>query len=143
MRTITEKPLRSLRSMFLLSLVLLTSALPGRAQEDETAEFKSKFASAMNLNSQDEMANLVRQYVDPAVGWVVDTAEDISRRPSDSLYARMDALRLAWNTSMKTNFVTEMERYFSLMDPVTKRARGTLRVRYSRKLNEFNANTAA
>lgn len=135
------------RTILDLALVLafsvvpsLASASPARSAQDDAKAFRTEFQAAMKLNSREEMARLVQQNVGPAVEWIIETVEEVADRPSDATFDRLDAFKQSWRDSMDTDFVEDMERYFSLMDPVTKRERSSIRLRYNRSNGEYQGN---
>ena len=140
---------RGSRRLFLPLLVALASAplqaaarsIPGAAipavREDKSAEFREKFDAALRIKDTAKMGALIRQYGDEAVNYVIDTAESIANAPNDTFFARMDGLREGWNLTMKTPFVDNMERYFSLLDPAMKRERQRLKDRYFKRRESY------
>jgi len=90
---------------------------------DERAKFRSDFKQAQAIGAHEQMARLVKDNDEYAVEWVLEVAERIAERPSDELYEAIAALRGAWREGIKTDFVDEMEKYFSLLDPTDKRER--------------------
>lgn len=114
-------------------LILLVALLAGtaRAQTNDTIEkFKKDWAAAEKVNDRSAMERLMRRQQDEAVYLVMDTAEAIQGRPSEELFNRLTALRVAWREVHKTEFVTEMERFFSFLDAATNRVRGALLQNY-------------
>lgn len=108
--------------------------------QDAKRTFRDSFTKAMGIGSKDEMKRLVSKDMDQATYWIIETAEAIGNAPNDTLYDRFNALRDAWKASIKTDFCDKMERYFSLMDPPTKRERIRMRGEYDKKVRVYFKN---
>ncbi|TDJ79711.1 MAG: hypothetical protein E2O39_00510 [Planctomycetota bacterium] len=123
----------ALISTALLALVLASSGAPSAgapSAQDRKAEFIMKFQQAQAIGAKQEMANLIRKYEQEAINWILETAEVLSNAPNDKVFERMDMFREAWATSYKTEFVTKMEKYYSLLRPTMKRDRIRARTKY-------------
>lgn len=92
---------------------------------------------ATKINSKTTMEKLFREYPEEVVDWVLETAESISTRPNDALYDRMNALRTTWNSVRRTDFVDQIEVYFSLLDGPRKRDRFKLKADYNKSIARF------
>ncbi|MCP3917413.1 MAG: hypothetical protein GY711_17850 [bacterium] len=108
------------------------SAVPPEAVDDY-ADFKNSFMQAMKVNSKDEMARLVKKYQEQAIWWVMEVAEGISNNPNDALFERIAALKTAWKATIRTDFVDEMEKYFSLIEGPEKRERVRFKADFTKK----------
>jgi hypothetical protein len=107
---------------------------------DGRSEFREAFKKAQALNSAAEMQRLVKKHNAEAVSLIMDTAEGLSTNPGEILAKRMTALRKTWRAAIDTDFAENMEKYFSLMDPVQKRERGKLKARYDQANAKYWAN---
>ncbi|MFT5049873.1 MAG: hypothetical protein ACI8QZ_001266, partial [Chlamydiales bacterium] len=126
--------LRPLRILFLFALMLalpignataraVRSSAPARAQ-DKMGEFRQSFAQAAKINAKDEMGKLVRKYNEEAIQRVLALLDQISsQQGSDAVYEEMNHLRAAWRATLKSNFVDEVEKYFSLLNPSAREER--------------------
>lgn len=104
---------------------------------DRRSDFRTKFILATKINSKTTMEKLFREYSDEVVDWVLETAENIAVRPNDALYERMNALRATWNSVHRTDFVDQIEVYFSLLDGPRKRDRFKLKAEYNKSIARF------
>lgn len=119
-------------------------ALPAASvRQDDSKIFRDSFAKAMGLGSREEMRRLVARNTDEAIDWIIQTAEAIGNSPNDKLYDLFNALREAWKASIKTDFCDKMERYFSLMDPPTRRERMRMRVQFNKQRRLYIKNLEA
>ncbi|MFT7676513.1 MAG: hypothetical protein ACI8QC_000484 [Planctomycetota bacterium] len=134
-------------SLLLLPLAGASSATAGSARDsgpeaesaraDRRSDFRTKFIQATKINSKTTLEKLFREYPDEVVEWVIETAENIATRPNDALYERMNALRNTWNTVRRTDFVDQIEVYFSLLDGPRKRDRFKLKADYGKAITRF------
>ncbi|MEE8467901.1 MAG: hypothetical protein V3T22_05570, partial [Planctomycetota bacterium] len=111
--------------------------------QDAKKIFRDSFNKAMGLGSREEMKRLVARNTDEAIDWIIQTAEAIGNSPNDKLYDLFNALREAWKASIKTDFCDKMERYFSLMDPPTKRERMRMRGQFDKQRRLYFKNAEA
>ena len=117
----------------LLALGLLFAPGP----QDSHTEFRNSFNKAMQIKARPTMAQLVKRNQEEAVTWIIQTAESISVAGSEELANRISALRIAWKTSMETDFASKMEEYFSLIEPTVLRERGKLKSEYDKLTNDY------
>ena len=89
----------------LLALGLIFASGP----QDSHTEFRNSFNKAMQIKARPTMAQLVKRNQEEAVTWIIQTAESISVAGSEELANRISALRIAWKTSMETDFASKME----------------------------------
>lgn len=113
------------------------------ATQNTHDEFRAKFAQAMELNANEEMASLVRKFTPEAVAWIMETAEGIATASNEALERRMAALRKAWKTAKDSKFCDHMYEYFSLLEPALKTERNKLKVRYEKALTKYRENVEA
>ncbi|MFT4542757.1 MAG: hypothetical protein ACI835_005226 [Planctomycetota bacterium] len=116
---------------------LLEAASKGCAQgpssQDPKTEFRTQFHASLRTKDVKKMGTLIRQYNNEAIDYVIETAEAIANAPNDTFFERMDGLRQGWRDSIKTDFVDNMERYFSLLDPAMKRERTRMKAKYFKR----------
>ncbi|MCA8978758.1 MAG: hypothetical protein H6831_12555 [Planctomycetes bacterium] len=145
LRTLTCALLASLAgAMTLTDASVAASPAPANAPiQNSHDEFRSKFAQAMELNANEEMASLVRKNTAEAVAWIMETAEAISTSSNEALERRMAALRKAWKTAKDSKFCDHMYEYFSLLEPALKTERNKLKVRYEKALTKYRENLEA
>lgn len=101
-----------------------------------TAEFLNSMRKAMEIGAADQIVTLVRRHEEIASWAVIELCQAYSGNPSERLDEEIDALRVAWNKAVKTEYVERMYEYFSLMD-------GTTRVERSRAVSTYNAHNKA
>lgn len=85
-----------------------------------TAEFLTQMRKHMEIGASDEIANLVRRNQEIASWAVIELCQGYSAKPSERVENEINALRLGWNKSLKTEYVERMYEYFSLMDSSTR-----------------------
>jgi hypothetical protein len=132
--------IQNMRTWFVLLLLLCPALVSPAPVQDEHREFRDKFKQAMSINAKDEMARLVRTNKPLAVKYVIDIAEATAQAPSEPVFEQIEALRLAWKASMKTDFVTIMERYFASLDSSEIKERMRFRNQYDKKAKIYNNN---
>jgi len=111
-------------------LLLLLPALAGAQTPAEIEQFKKEWAAAQKVKDKKAMERLMRRSQDAAVYLILDTAEAIQGNPKESIFETLSALRTSWKEVHKTNFVGEMERFFSFLDSPTTRKRGAILQNY-------------
>ena len=124
----------------LVDSALAASSASTASQELDRGAWRKSFTQAMTIGSSTEMKRLTKKFPDFASEWIVETAEAISRAPSDALFERMNAFRKAWKSAWGTEFCNKMEVYFSLLDVQVKRARVKLRATYQKKTVLYHEN---
>jgi len=92
--------------------------------QDKMAEFKQAFAQAAKINAKEEMGKLVRQYNEEAILRILAILDQIaSQQGNDAIFEEIGHLRAAWRSTIKTSFVEEVEKYYSLLNPSAREER--------------------
>jgi hypothetical protein len=113
------------------------------AQENRGEEFRTKFRQAMEIADKDAMAKLVRLYQREASQIVMDLCEAIPEGTNESIEKEVAALSSAWKTSLKSNFVDIVYKYFSRMSKEEAKARTQVGVVYNAAFRRYTATIAA
>jgi len=106
-------------------------AEPSAAQA-QAGTFRERFAQARKLGSYDEMGKLLQQHKDEAVRLVFDLCLQASRQTNEALEQEIEALRTAWKSTLKTDFVLLTYEYYSLLTPAERKDHYSLESRYAR-----------
>ncbi len=118
--------------------VLLLAAGPSAAQRE--SPFMEEFRRLMEINGQDEMAELLKRHQSEAVLAVMEICEQIGEGSNDTLEAEIDALGKAWKKAYGTRFVELQYNYFSIdLTGEFKKHRRQLIDAYTIKRKEFDA----
>lgn len=114
----------------------------GKSFDERLEEFRSKFGAAAKVNSRDEMARLVRSYVQEAVHEVIQICMAIEQQTSEDLERRIDELRKAWRQAFDSSFVGNVYEYYSLQTTQMKRERGKMQTSFDRQVKAIVDNMA-
>jgi hypothetical protein len=107
-------------------------ATPRSSSQDERSKFRDEYKKLAAIEATDEMGKLIQKNLDLAVEWVIEVSEAIAEEASDELANQLTILRLGWKAGVSTDFVDQMERYFSLLEGNDKKERKRLRDDYDR-----------
>lgn len=119
-----------------LPLAVLAVATGARAQRE--SEFMQEFRKLMQIHSQEEMVNLVKQHQPQALLAVIETCEAIGQASNDTLEEEIDALNKAWKKAFDSRFVELQYNYFSLeLTGVYKKHRRELIDQYLVKYKQY------
>ena len=131
------------RPVLLLALLLPFLAPPALAgplvpapPQDINAQYRAwiaQFDAANKINEVEQISKMIKKDDIHAITLVMETCEAIAAQPSDLHYVRLEGLKKGWDRGMKTDFVSKMERYFSLIDPVTKRNRNAAMAKFKKR----------
>ncbi len=130
---------------FLLPLLSLLTppALVVAAPQETFDQFRARFDKAVELNSKDEIKRIVNGNEMFTIYLVMETCEAVAAAPSERISIRLEALVKAWADSKGGDFVRNMERYFSRMNPPAQRERQRLRMSYDKAVTTFTEAEAA
>ena len=92
---------------------VLVQDLHQRAYDD----FVDRFRQFLKLNDADQMSRMVRKNPSVAVRYADWLTQQVVVAGSEETEKEVNALRLAWKTAMKTNFVENLYEYHSLIKP--------------------------
>lgn len=116
-------------------------AVPTTALQDDHQkiydDFVARFKQYLKVNSAEDMAQLVRRQPDVAVRFADTLCQQVAVSSSDDLEKEVAALRLAWTTAMKTNFVDHQYEYYSLLDARKRPERLRFAQEYDKALQRF------
>ncbi len=112
----------------------------GIAREDRQAQFRKEYAQATAVKAYDEMAKLIKRYVDEAVYEVIDICIAIESEETPELVDEIYALDRGWRKAFNDSaFVMNVYEFFSLQTSQLKRERQRLQKLYNRANNELLA----
>jgi hypothetical protein len=103
-------------------------------------DFVKRFKQFLGVNDADGMADLVRKNPGVAVRYADTLCQQISAAGSDELEKQIAALRKAWKTALKTDFVDNLYEYHSLLDARGRKERERLVQSYDKALGRYVAN---
>jgi len=112
-------------------------SLVAPAPFDVTADFLKAMRKAMSIGANEEIVKLVRKNQQGATFAALELCQANSRNPSEKLEGEINALRIAWNKSMKTGFVEKIYEYYSFLDSTTRAERGKMVNRYLAFANQL------
>jgi hypothetical protein len=118
--------MKLLKRLSLLLLVALTvaSSAPAQSRYDE---FTKRFAQAQSVNDKPEMAKLVKTYQGEAVMRTEFLCSQVATYSTEEVEREIEALRQAWQSSMKGRFVDNYYAYLALMKPPQLKERQRLK----------------
>jgi hypothetical protein len=80
-------------------------------------DFVGRFKQFMKVSATEDMVQMVRKEPAVAVRYADTLCQKVVTAGSEELEKEVAALRVAWKTAMKTNFVENLYEYHSLFDP--------------------------
>jgi hypothetical protein len=127
------------------ALAAPTVPAPRAAQEDHQKvydDFVARFRQFHKINAAEDLAQLVRRQPVAAIRFADDLTEKVAQANSDELEREVTALRVAWKTAMKTDFVENLYEYQSLLDPRMRNERLRMRLEYDKALERYGRTTS-
>lgn len=100
-------------------------------------DFVARFKQFLKVNAAEDMAQLVRRQPDVAVRFADTLCQQVAVAGSDELEKQIAALRVAWKTAMKTNFVENLYEYYSLLDSKVRPERLRMAQEYDKALERY------
>lgn len=138
----------SLSLLFALSLApapgVQPAPAPFAAQEDHQKiydDFVARFRQYHKVNAAEDMAQLVRRSPDVAVRYADTLCQLVAVAGSDELEKEVAALRVAWKTAMKTDFVENQYEYYSLLDARKRPERLRFAQEYDKAMERYGRTT--
>lgn len=90
---------------------------------ETTADFLAAMRKSLEIGAQSEIENLVRRYEELATWAVIELCQGYSSSPTERVENEINALRLAWNKTLRTEYVENVYEYFSLLDSQSRSER--------------------
>ncbi|MEZ6013627.1 MAG: hypothetical protein R3F49_00815 [Planctomycetota bacterium] len=122
------------RLITLIALVVFAGV--ARAQATYV-EFKDRFEKAQVIGAKDELKRLFQSHEPWAIQFVAETAEAIANSPNERIQTRFATIAETWAATKSGDFVKNMERYFSYLDPPSVRERFRIKSQYDKATNYF------
>ena len=97
---------------------------------DPETEFRQKIARAVQIGDFDQVGKVMKADIERARLYVVQTAVKMGASPDKETGELLKTLVSGWKRGPGGDFASNMQRYYELLDPATRRQRLELKQRY-------------